>query len=471
MNAFANSSRKLPSLLILFFLLSGVAGRVSPAIAVRHAPQITQSAADDFLDELAQDTWNYLHSDWATANHLPWSWRSANLTGGDYANPAEIGLYALSWLAAHDWQQPWSPAWSTTEAELTAILEQLRLWQTGAQSYQPFGPNAYNNSVFYQDYWVSWTPPVVGDGATNHIVPSIDNAWLAASLITIQAYAQANNHPQLANQALAILQDMDFTLWYDPASHLFYWGGVEDPQAGGAADYYSNENRLVNFIARALGQLSTAEYLASLAALAGPSGVYSGIEVEKMAWDGSYFTYTAPALFIREVGATYGLSTILPATQAQIAYAQDQGYSNWGLSDCFDIEAGDYMLQGSPPVAMPTPPETHPGLVTPHASALALITPLQPQAIANLQAISTNFAGFYHPDYGFLDSVMADPTNPDYGKISLRFSALSQEWILLSIINIRTGFLWNYFYQNAGVRLAHQEMFGTNSMYLPVVMR
>lgn len=469
MNAFPNHKVLLA---VIFLLLLGLyTGQVSPTIAVGHTHPATQYTADEFIDELAQDTWNYLSSDWATANHLPWSWRSPTLSGGDYANPAEIGLYALSWLAAYDWQQPWSPTWTAAEAEVTAVLAQLRAWQTGSQTQQPNGPNAYAQSVFYQAYWISWNPPVVGGGSPDHVVPSIDNAWLAASLITIHAYAQTNNHPLLASQALAILQDMDFTLWYDPATHLFYWGDVENPQAGGAADYYSNENRLINFIARALGQVSAAEYLASLGALAGPSASYAGITVDQVAWDGSYFTYTTPALFIREIGATYGTQTITPATQAQIAYAQDQGYDHWGLSDCFDTGAGDYMLQGSLPVAMPDPPETRPGLVTPHASALALITPLHDQALANLQSLSAHFAGLYDPSYGFRDSVMADPDQPDYGGISERFSALAQEWIFLSIINTQTGFLWNYFYQDAGVRLAHQEMFSNQAVWLPLVMK
>ena len=60
---------------------------------------------DVFIDQLAEKTWNYLDSDWATDNHLPWSWRSGSLTGGDYANPSEIGFYALSWIAAYDLQR------------------------------------------------------------------------------------------------------------------------------------------------------------------------------------------------------------------------------------------------------------------------------------------------------------------------------------------------------------------------------
>jgi hypothetical protein len=159
------------------------------------------SEEDLFLDGLAQDTWAYLSSDWATVHHLPWSWRSATISGGDYANTAEIGLYALAWLAAYDLQRPWSPSWAEAEEEVSAVLDRLRAWQTGSQTYQPHGPNAYGASVFYQWYWISWDPPVVGDGAGNHVVPSIDNAWLAASLITIRAYTQANSHAALAPNA------------------------------------------------------------------------------------------------------------------------------------------------------------------------------------------------------------------------------------------------------------------------------
>jgi hypothetical protein len=431
------------------------------------------SLADErtFLDQLAQDTWAYLGSDWATSNHLPWSWRSATISGGDYANPAEIGLYALSWLAAHDLQRSWSPTWAETGAEVHAVLDQLRAWQTGSQSAQPHGPNAYKDSVFYQWYWISWDPPVVGAGGENHVVPSIDNAWLAASLITIREYATANGHAVLARKSNAILSDMDLTLWYHPDTHLFSWGATEDPQGGALADLYSNENRIINFAARALGQLSAEEFRLSLEALEGYPGTYEGISVEKVAWDGSYFTYAAPALFIREMATSYGTHTISPATQAQIAYARDQGYDAWGLSDCFDVRDGPYVQQGAPPAAMSGSPETRPGLVTPHASALALITPLAPQAITNLQTISDTFGCAYESPYGYRDSVMARPAAPDYGQCSWRFSALAQAWIFLAIGNYESGFVWEYFYRDPGVISAHVEMYGGSRAFLPAIVK
>lgn len=436
--------------------LSEIAPVVIDPSSAFSAQLFTQEEA--FLDQLAEDTWTYLHSDWATDNHLPWSWRSASLSGGDYANPTEIGFYALSWIVAYDLQKPWSPTWLATETEVNSVLDRLHAWQSGSQTEQPYGPNAFNNSVFYQWYWINNSPPVVGSNTgDNHLVPSVDNAWLAASLITIREYAEAHNHPTMAQKADAILAEMDFTLWYHYDTHRFSWGAVEDPQGGAEADYYSNENRIINFIARALGQLSQSEFQLSLNALEKPVGTYDGMTVNPMSWDGSYFTYAGPALFIREMDTSYGWNAIIQATRAQIKYAQNEGYPVWGFSDSFDVGDGGYKQQGAAPVAMPDPPETVPGLVTPHASAMALITPLASQAIANLENISSAFI-CYDPTYGFRDSLMTK-TGAGYGSCSNRFSALAQEWIFLSIANHENGFIWKYFYRDVAVIATHAEMY------------
>ena len=129
------------------------------------------------------------------------------------------------------------------------------------------------------------------------------------------------------------------------------------------------------------------------------------------------------------------------------------------------------MEQGAPPADKPPPLEDRPGLVTAHASALALITPLAPAAISNLQVISDTYECAYDAAYGFLDSVMANPTAPDYGQCSDRFSALAQEWLFLALVNYETGFVWEYFYLDPGVQVAHIEMYGEHQIYLPIVMR
>jgi len=79
---------------------------VAPAEAISSPSDGASAAESAFLDALARDTWTYLHSPQTTAHHLPYSWWSPTLPGGDYANPAEIGLYALAWLAAYELNGP-----------------------------------------------------------------------------------------------------------------------------------------------------------------------------------------------------------------------------------------------------------------------------------------------------------------------------------------------------------------------------
>ncbi len=102
--------------------------------AVNAAPPTEEQEA--FLDTLAQKTWAYISSDWATDNHLPWSWRSATISGGDYVNTTEIGMYMLSYIAANELGETDMP---TVESEIGAVLDQLLAWQTGSQSDVKWG--------------------------------------------------------------------------------------------------------------------------------------------------------------------------------------------------------------------------------------------------------------------------------------------------------------------------------------------
>ena len=80
-----------------------------------------------------------------------------------------------------------------------------------------------------------------------------------------------------------------------------------------------------------------------------------------------------------------------------------------------------------------------------------------------------SFLAFYDPMYGFHDSVMTNPSAPDYGQFSDRFTALGQEWLFLAIVNHQSGFIWEYFYKDLGVLAAHREMFRVHLIYLPSV--
>ena len=424
------------------------------------ADSIAQQTDADFLDALAEDTFNYLTSDWAVDHHLPWSWISDELSGGDYVNPTEIGLYMLAYVGAHAMERDWSPSLTQMRSELTATLTQLRNWQTGQQFVQHHGPNAYNKSVFYQWYWINYgRAPVVGrNEGTNQLIPSIDNGFMAASLLVIREYASLHQMPDVAELAGAILDDMRFHYWYNANTNWFMLGAPHNPAGGIPGDVFSNENRIINFMAYALGHITEAQFRDSLEALQQDPASYQDITVRKVAWDGSYFTYTAPGLFILEHETEYGRCTVDPATEAQIAYAIEQGYICWGVSDAFDIGLGDYIQQGALPTGMSEAPEAHTGVVTPHASALALNTRYSTEAVENLRCLA-EIDGYHHPEYGFRDSVMADPDDPNFEQSSDRFSALSQLWLFTAIVNYETGIIWDMFYRDVGVQAAHAIMY------------
>jgi hypothetical protein len=139
------------ALIYLFIILlysSQIGNSISESVA-RNDELLNDSM---FLDSIASDTWNYLYSANTRSEtaSLPYSWYSGqNQKVGNFSNPAEIGFYALSWIAAFDLHRPWSPSWTETEENVTKILDQLIAWQNSN--------NSYKNRVFYQWYWVgSW---------------------------------------------------------------------------------------------------------------------------------------------------------------------------------------------------------------------------------------------------------------------------------------------------------------------------
>jgi hypothetical protein len=443
---------------------------------------------DASLGEVTAATWAYFASTWAAINHLPCSWRSETIAGGDYANPAEIGLYMYAWLAAYEMGRPWSPSWERAAAEIEAILDQLLAWQTGSQPATGGRPDSYKNKVFRQTYWISASPPSVSATPPDNRdrqAPSIDNAWLAVCLICVRGYLRANlasgvEFGRLEAKAGAVLSKMDFRIWFHAQTSLFSWLAPDDPLYGsgpeGMATDRSSENRVINFVARALGHITKAELDASLQALQSAPGTYNGIRVEQANWDGSFFAYLSPALFIHEMRTPYGRDTLDRATQAQIAYARDRGYPVWGISDTYDADGGGYATRGAPPRRSNNPDnDPDDGLVAPHAGALGLITAYADEAVANLATVRAGFPASYDSRYGFRDSVMADPANrAKYGRASSRFSALGQAWAFLALINAQQGIVWRDFYRDAGVIQTHDEMFPGQSFtrtYLPRIYK
>jgi RHS repeat-associated protein len=421
--------------------------------------EVLPVAPADFLDELARLTYASLSAERSTDNALPWSWWSESLAGGDYCNPAEIGFYLLSHLCAYDYRADWSPTWEQAARALSATLDQLAVWQASET-------DTYQHALFYRGYWLNPTPRV-GAGDYNHEVPSVDNAWLAASLLTLQGFC--DTHPHLADaaalsaQCAAILAPMDFMAWYDPATHRFNWGGPNDPKGGTWADIYSNENRIINLVARCLARLNgstgfaAAEFAASLAALQQTPGEYDGITVGRVAYDGSLFTYLLPAQFVREMETSYGADTIAAAVAAQVRYATNHDRVAFGVSDGFGPGDQGYLERGAPPRASGDPNnDPDDGLIVPGALGLALVSSHANRAIDVLAYLQEAFPGCFSADHGFRASV-----NVLSGQASNRFTALDQGMLLLALANQANGTIWRSFYASPAVAAVHAEVFGT----------
>ena len=82
---------------------------------------------------------------------------------------------------------PWSGHW--------LVWDSLRFGQIKKAYYQWYDTNGH-----------------IGSGQTDRLVPSIDNAWLVASLITIREYAKSSGEYNLANQSDNILKPIFVTM-------------------------------------------------------------------------------------------------------------------------------------------------------------------------------------------------------------------------------------------------------------------
>jgi hypothetical protein len=115
--------------------------------------------------------------------------------------------------------------------------------------------------------------------------------------------------------------------------------------------------------------------------------------------------------------------------ELQRSYALDLlGYPVWGMSPAMVPGTSRYAEWGVPPLGSRGYP---PGVVTPHASALALaVTP--EAAIANLRALADRYD--IYGEYGFYDAV-----HPFTGEVAYSYLALDQSMIFVAVANHLTG--------------------------------
>jgi hypothetical protein len=307
------------------------------------------------------------------------------------------------------------------------------------------------------------------------ILSSVDNAWLAVGLKIV-----ANSVPQLSRRADALYQSMDFGFYYRPDMNRILFHYV--PSTGEAVCCYDtvvSESRIADYIGIAKGQLPQKEYYGRWRSFPdtcdwswqetrpiGETRTYFGVSVFEGAypyagmrvtpsWGGSMFEDLMPALFVPEekwAPRSWGVNH--PVTvRAQIYHGMVEAkYGYWGFSpsnipeggyDAYGVDAigmnptGYYSNEGKTLVdngfagcpdrdPQPAPTTYENGVVTPHASFLALrFAPRE--ALENLARLRAAFPGMYGK-WGFRDSV-----NVDTGAVSGSYLSLDQGMIMAAL--------------------------------------
>jgi len=401
---------------------------------------IAIDAPNSMIDTIFKGTYGYSLT--YTSNYFPYSY-SAN---ENFCSITEIGMRALSFVLSFEEKRPWSPSWEITRENLIGILDRL------------FALEKYNDHVYYWGYYTYST----NSNDKSHI-PSVDNALLAACLFVIKGYCEKrpflNGYVEITNKCAQILSPMDFSIWYHIPSHRFGWTTTSP----GSCDIYSNENRIINCIARMLAleyntwAFSSTEFQNSINSLIKQSRSYDGITVDPVSWDGSLFTYLFPAQFFREMETSYGTNSIDKAIECQIRNMENNGRYAFGISDAIPPSGYvDGYRQGCPPRQSDNP-DNDPdiGLITPGSLIMSIVSSYNVETANALYYILTNTPGCFSANVGFRSTVSV--TNKVYSNV---YTSLDDGHAIMALANISRETVWNAFYANQSVADTHNELFG-----------
>lgn len=315
-------------------------------------------------------------------------------------------------------------------------------------------------------FWFNWYDAHDGsvlttwpeNGSTvRPFLSSVDNAWLITGL-KIAADADPSLRPRIAR----LLDDADWSYFYtpyDPADPVSgpgqlrggYW--PDKPGRGEPTGHHygalNTEPRMASYLGIADGSLPSEHYwhlfrtlLPGMGQEQQPEGAYITIDGVRVwqghytyrgrklvpTWGGSMFEALMVPLFVPEAQwspRSWG-STHRRYVRSQIEHGLDEEkYGYWGFSPA-NIPDGGYREYGVDAIGMQEDGYDSLGVVTPHASFLAL--PQAPdEAVANLRALERDF-GAYDDRYGFRDSV--DVTT---GRVSDFVLALDQGMIAAAL--------------------------------------
>jgi hypothetical protein len=397
-----------------------------------------------FLQRLAADTWAGLDALKDRANGVPidtvvlrsGSADPASARIGDYTTPTNIGLYLAATVAAREFGFISDQG---AEERVRRVLDTLERLET----YRGFFYNFYDTTTLER---------------SSNFISSVDSSWLTAGLMVVRRAM-----PAFAQRASALIDGADYGWFYDDVEDLLYHGYYVNLDTMSEYHYglLYTEARLLSLIAIGKGEVprrhwfklsrtfpDTFAWQSQTPQLRRQKRMH-GVDVaagwyeyagEKYvpSWGGSMFEALMPTLFLdeaehapRSLGRNNEVHTEMQRQHAVRAL----DYPVWGMSPSATTQGDGYGEFGVPFLGVLG---YGPGVVTPHASALALgVAP--DAAERNLLRLS-RIEGAYGP-YGFYDAL--DPLS---GRVAPKYLTLDQSMIFLALANhMLDGVVRDYF--------------------------
>jgi hypothetical protein len=386
-----------------------------------------------FLTRIAQDTWRGLRAYTDRRNGLPLDKVSLpehtlgmdNAEIGDYTSPTNIGLYLISIVGAE-------------KLNLVTAEESVRLLNHTLSTIEALEKD---DGLFFSFYDTTVSRP------KNDFVPSIDNAWLAAGLTVVRSAKS-----EFGDRASHLLDNMEFDRFLDPRVTLLshgYSAASKLPEGHHYGLLYT-EARIASLIAIGKGDVPQKHWF-KLARTLDPEAVPQqqipeGRTIKRVgdfqvvggyyqvgdlrivpSWGGSLFEALMPTLVIDEnryAPESLGANSLVHTDVHRTYALESLGYLVWGLSPSTAFGPRGYGEFGVPILGTRGYGD---GVVTPHASALALAT-RPADAVANFRQLADSFP--IYGDFGFYDAV-----DPNSGQVAYTHLALDQAMIFIAITN------------------------------------